>query len=59
MVLDREHIDNLKEVREIVEGLVVATNICECRANLNPDIVIDSQTVYTPVWEGEEDIIMA
>lgn len=59
VVLDIEHIDNLKETREMVEGVVIATNICECAANMNPDIAVDSQPVYTPVWEGDEDIIVA
>ena len=39
--------------------MVISTNICECGANLNPDIVVDTSTCYIPVINGDSDVVMA
>lgn len=56
--LDREHIDNLSKAKAMTTGVIVSTNICECGANLNPDVVIDTQKVFVPVRDGDSDVIM-
>ena len=39
--------------------MVISTNICECGANLNTDIVVDTSTCYIPVINGDSEVVMA
>lgn len=51
--LSRDNFHNLEPARDLKKGLIVATNIVECGANLGVDWVYDSGKEMTPVIEEE------
>ena len=57
--MDRHNIANLPLAKYLEKGVVISTSICECGANLNPDIVVDTSTCYISVINGDSDVVMA